>query len=412
MMIAAFLWGARRGVLFAGFANDVWGVVHRSVRRRRVRRGVERRAHRAVHRGDLQVPRHRRAVADRPTRVRRPHGRLRLRRPDRPRLRRRRGHLLLHVRVRRRHRGRARRLLRPRHRVRSVRPRDVHGHRRHRFRLLRDAATANKSLAKRLAVAGGLLLLAMAAHFIWNSPTPPQPAILLYGVIKGLPFLIGLGILLYLARRRENEDLELILADEVGRPGLLPAELAALRESTLAPCRREARQEGGRGRRPRQVTQGAAARADPTGTARVSGRVTRRRLIAPAHDSGWRDCAARLWQFPGAAAALGVDEATAAAPPIPAHLEQAFRADRTVASSGGWAWATPNPDRSAPDSAGARVFSCRSWRIAAAGCSSAPRAAGPAGPATRIWLGCTRAEGSPAMGTKGPRRSRYRRRQR
>ena len=46
--------------------------------------------------------------------------------------------------------------------------------------------------------------------------------------MKGLPFLIGL-VLLYLARKRENDDLAAILANEKGQAGLLDIEMDDLR---------------------------------------------------------------------------------------------------------------------------------------------------------------------------------------
>jgi RsiW-degrading membrane proteinase PrsW (M82 family) len=198
----------------------------------------------------------------------------------------------------------------------------------------------DKSLAKRLAVAIGLLLLAMAAHFVWNSPFFHSLPILLYGVVKGLPFLIGLVVLLYLARRRENQDLELILVDEVGRPGLLPAELTALtnRRSRRAAAKRVKKAAGGQAEQVLKQLQREqirlallASAADTTDDAQL---LQQRLLVA-----GLRG---RLWQFPGAAAALGVDEATAAAPPVPEQWAAPFVPHRTIASSGGWAWATPD----------------------------------------------------------------------
>ena len=198
----------------------------------------------------------------------------------------------------------------------------------------------DKPLAKRLAVAVGLLLLAMAAHFVWNSPFFHSLPILLYGVVKGLPFLIGLVVLLYLARRRENQDLELILVDEVGRPGLLPAELTALtnRRSRRAAAKRVKKAAGGQAEQVLKQLQREQIRlallASAADTADDAQLLQQRLLVA-----GLRG---RLWQFPGAAAALGIDEATAAAPPVPAQWAAPFVPHRTIASSGGWAWATPD----------------------------------------------------------------------
>ena len=198
----------------------------------------------------------------------------------------------------------------------------------------------DKSLANRFAVAAGLFLLGVAAHFVWNSPLLYNLPILLYGVVKGLPFLIGLALLLYLARRRENQDLELILTDEVGRPGLLPAEMAALtnRRSRRAAAKRVKQAAGGAAEQVLKQLQREQIRLALLASAADSPddvQLLQQRIVV----AGLRG---KLWQFPGAAAAMGVDEATAAAPPVPAQWAAPFLADRTVASAGGWAWATPD----------------------------------------------------------------------
>jgi RsiW-degrading membrane proteinase PrsW (M82 family) len=107
------------------------------------------------------------------------------------------------------------------------------------------------SAAKRLAVAGGLILLAIGAHFLWNSPLlnfyPDQlESAADYGQViaattaKGLPFLAFLGLMVALGRRREHRWLRASLLGEVGREGLHPEELAVL-ESPSA--RRKSRRD-------------------------------------------------------------------------------------------------------------------------------------------------------------------------
>jgi hypothetical protein len=86
-----------------------------------------------------------------------------------------------------------------------------------------------QSFSRRFLVAAGLLLTAMAAHFIWNSPFLGSLPILLYGLVKGLPFLIFLVVLVILARRREHAAVADLLASEVGRAGLTEREVELLR---------------------------------------------------------------------------------------------------------------------------------------------------------------------------------------
>jgi RsiW-degrading membrane proteinase PrsW (M82 family) len=75
---------------------------------------------------------------------------------------------------------------------------------------------AEASLGKRLAVAAGLILTGMFAHFLWNSPLIDfypsggldSPAaylqVILATAVKGLPFLLFLVLMITLARRREH----------------------------------------------------------------------------------------------------------------------------------------------------------------------------------------------------------------
>lgn len=107
------------------------------------------------------------------------------------------------------------------------------------------------SLGKRLGVAVGLFVLAMVAHFLWNSPLMdffPEPPfdgvefaqVLLATAVKGLPFLVFLLVMVRLARRRENRWLHAALAGEVGQDGIDEEEMAVLNSPRE---QRRARQE-------------------------------------------------------------------------------------------------------------------------------------------------------------------------
>ena len=161
--------------------------------------------------------------------------------------------------------------------------------------------------------------------------------ILLYGVVKGMPFLIGLGVLVVLARRREHAALTEVLSDEVGRPGLLAPELALLGNPK---ARREAR---------KRIRQGAGPEAERRFRDLQKEQV-KLALIASAADSAddarihqqraqvqWQR--ANLWLIPGVTRTLGIP-ADEAARNTPAAV--AFNPNTAVGSSGAWAWATPD----------------------------------------------------------------------
>ncbi len=195
----------------------------------------------------------------------------------------------------------------------------------------------DQPLSRRLLVAAGLLLAAIAAHFVWNSPWLDDLDILLYGAFKGLPFLIGLIVLLYLARRRENAALGEILASEVGQPGLVAPELDALRD------RRQRRAAG------RRIKSAGGPEAE-----RLFKQLQREQvklaLVASSVDSpddvqlvqqraACESLRFRLWQMPGVAAALGVAPEAAAAT---LQRVTSFVPDKLVGPAGAWAWARPD----------------------------------------------------------------------
>ncbi len=115
------------------------------------------------------------------------------------------------------------------------------------FTSRREEAT----LGKRLSVAGGLFLVAVGAHFLWNSPLldffPQLPfegaeflQVIFAAAVKGLPLLAFVLLMVKLAHGREHRWLVAALTDEAGREGLTKQELTTLDSSK---SRRRARRD-------------------------------------------------------------------------------------------------------------------------------------------------------------------------
>ena len=88
---------------------------------------------------------------------------------------------------------------------------------------------------RRVAVAALFVVLAWAAHFVWNSPwlesfmAGDSVSFAAALVIKGLPFLVFLLILAVFARRRERQAFERLIASEVGTDVVSEGEIQVLR---------------------------------------------------------------------------------------------------------------------------------------------------------------------------------------
>jgi protease PrsW len=140
----------------------------------------------------------------------------------------------------------------------------------------------DQRLARRLLVAGGLCLLAVLAHFLWNSPllnllptgevTPLEQlvAIPLAAAVKGIPFLVLVVLLVGLARRQERRWLQAAAAGELGGPSLTAEELHVLEQPPRRPSRR------------RPAPASAAPAAQPGHAPHPAGRRGRSRPAQPA----------------------------------------------------------------------------------------------------------------------------------
>jgi hypothetical protein len=192
-------------------------------------------------------------------------------------------------------------------------------------------------LLRRFLVAAGLLLLAIFAHFVWNSPLFGDLDLLMYGLVKGMPFLIGLIILLVLARRREHVALTEVLAPEVGRGGITAFELTLLRDrrarrATVRQLVAKAGKPAEWGLRQLQREQVKLALISSGVDTDDDARLLQQRAVA-------RTQRARLLTAPGAPEALGFSPEEAAAE---TRAATTFAPDRTVGPGGGWAWTTPD----------------------------------------------------------------------
>lgn len=115
---------------------------------------------------------------------------------------------------------------------------------------------ARRTRARRFAVAGSLLLVAMAGHFLWDSPlldlfpraaASPWLLVAAGAAVKGLPFLAFAATLVVLARRRERRALQAALSNETLHGSILPEEIPTLwNRSARRRARRQVRVRTGR----------------------------------------------------------------------------------------------------------------------------------------------------------------------
>ena len=89
---------------------------------------------------------------------------------------------------------------------------------------------------RRILVAAGMFAVGVSAHFFWNSPflnsllggNPGPVQMLMFGLIKGLPFLGFLVALVFLSQRREARWFEGAVAAEVGAGTITADDVATI----------------------------------------------------------------------------------------------------------------------------------------------------------------------------------------
>jgi RsiW-degrading membrane proteinase PrsW (M82 family) len=198
---------------------------------------------------------------------------------------------------------------------------------------------------------GGLCIAAgFAAHAVWNSPwmqtilatDSGEPSVtqwIAYGAVKGLPFLLLLGLLVAFATRSEEANFRAIVAGEPDPAVITESEIVSLR-SLLA--RRSARLAAGRVGGPAASRLVGRLQAAQVEYALIRSRVDS--LDDPALEverQKIRSIRAELARLPGAAAPT-----QGAGAPVPGAVAQGDWAPTHLAPSGGIvAWASPVPSQ-------------------------------------------------------------------
>lgn len=220
---------------------------------------------------------------------------------------------------------------------------------------------------KRLMVAVGLFALAVLAHVVWNSPVLSDllsgiGGIVVYGVIKGLPFLVFLGLLVALAQRREKRWFQTFTAHDIGTDVLTNAELAELGglRSRWSARRRTGQRKGPQGARLAaqlqreqinlaMIRSRAGSDDDPSVVAqRERIRAIRTQLDSlpdvpkPVAVPYTAPTAANPGTAPSGATPASAVASTAAAPQVPSS---SWMPTHAVPPSGMVAWDAPDPSR-------------------------------------------------------------------
>lgn len=210
---------------------------------------------------------------------------------------------------------------------------------------------------RRLLTGIALYATGVAAHFVWNSPLfenilgndPGPTEWIAWGAVKGLPFLILLGVLVRFAMRREQRWVRESLAEDVSAGMVTPQELNALAGLVTRRAARKAigARKGVAGERLTARLQHAqialAVASTGTGADRDARIAADRALIAGIRAQ--LDALPEAGHAPSAAAAVATP-----APPAP------FAPTHRVSPEGVPSWAEPDPaGPSTPLAAGLEV---------------------------------------------------------
>jgi RsiW-degrading membrane proteinase PrsW (M82 family) len=205
---------------------------------------------------------------------------------------------------------------------------------------------------RRLLVAVLLYVAGVAAHVVWNSPlfedilgsNPDDVTWIVWAAVKGLPFLVLLGVLVAVAMRREQRWVRAALADDVAAGLVTQAELDTLGDlgKRRAARRAVAARAGVAGERLMARLQHAqvalALSESATGPGRDAKIAADQDLIRSLRAQ--LDGIVRVPATSGAASATAIASAT---PPPPAASAPAFAPTHRVPVEGLPAWPTPDP---------------------------------------------------------------------
>ncbi|MGA3057834.1 MAG: PrsW family intramembrane metalloprotease [Candidatus Limnocylindrales bacterium] len=217
-------------------------------------------------------------------------------------------------------------------------------------------ATSRAALSRRIAGFGGCFAAAFLAHAFWDAPllddvlanggaAPTQTQILLWCTLKGLPFLILLGVLVVVATRSEERSFRAIVAGEPDGSLFPEPELRALGSLWT---RRSARAEAGRRLGPagaRLMGELQSAQIDYAMVRSRSKSVADPALERLRQRIRW--IRARMVPISGAPAAASLPGAPAAAtlPGVAAAAAPAWSPTHLAPAGGMAAWAVPDPSQ-------------------------------------------------------------------
>ena len=210
-------------------------------------------------------------------------------------------------------------------------------------------ATSRAAFSRRMAGFAACFAAALAAHAFWDAPllndvlanggaAPTQTQIILWSTLKGLPFLVLLGVLVVVATRSEERSFRAIVAGEPDESLFPDSEVLALGSLW---GRRSARVEAGR-----RLGRAGARLTGELQSAQIEYALLRSRSDSPA-DPALEQQRQRIRWIRSHLAALGAGpvgpapaEGAASSTGVPAWAPTHFTPGASIP-----AWATPDPSQ-------------------------------------------------------------------